>query len=44
MLVIGSKEEQANSVAARARDGEVRYGVKLEDFLTEVREKASRFA
>ncbi len=44
MLVIGSKEEQANSVAVRARDGDVRYGVKLEDFLAEVREKVSRFA
>ena len=39
MLVIGSKEEQANSVAVRARDGDVRYGVRLEDFLSEVREK-----
>ena len=44
MLVIGSKEEQAASVAVRARDGDVRYGVKLEDFLAEVREKVSKFA
>jgi threonyl-tRNA synthetase len=43
MLVIGSKEEQAGSVAVRARDGDVRYGVKLEDFLSEVREKVSKF-
>ena len=44
MLVIGSKEEQANTVAVRARDGEVRYGVKLEDFISEVREKVSKFS
>jgi threonyl-tRNA synthetase len=44
MLVIGSKEEQAGSVAVRARDGDVRYGVKLEDFLSEVREKVSKFS
>jgi threonyl-tRNA synthetase len=44
MLVIGSKEEQANSVAVRAREGDVRYGVKLEDFLSEVREKVSKFS
>ncbi len=44
MLVIGSKEEQANSVAVRARDGDVRYGVKLDDFIAEVREKVRSYA
>ncbi len=44
MLVIGSKEEQANSVAVRAREGDVRYGVKVEDFLSEVREKVRTYA
>ncbi len=44
MLVIGSKEEQANSVAVRARDGDVKYGVKLDDFITEVREKVRNYA
>ena len=44
MLVIGSKEEQAGSVAVRARDGDVRYGVKLEDFIAEVREKVRNYA
>ncbi len=39
MVVIGSKEEQAGSIAVRARDGDVRYGVKLEDFIAEVAEK-----
>jgi threonyl-tRNA synthetase len=41
MLVIGSKEEQAGSVAVRAREGDVRYGVKLEEFLAEVRAKVA---
>ena len=41
MLVIGSKEEQALSVAVRARDGDVKYGVKLDDFLSEIREKVA---
>jgi threonyl-tRNA synthetase len=44
MLVIGSKEEQANSVAVRARDGEVRYGVKLDDFVSEVTDKVRTLA
>jgi threonyl-tRNA synthetase len=44
MLVIGSKEEQAGSVAVRARDGDVRYGVKLEDFIAEVKEKIRAYA
>lgn len=39
MLVIGSKEEQSDSVAVRGREGAVRYGVKLSDFVSEVREK-----
>ena len=44
MLVIGSKEGQAKSVAVRARDGDVKYGVKLDDFITEVREKVRSYA
>jgi len=44
MLVIGAKEEQANSVAVRARDGDVRYGVKLDDFITDVRESVRNYA
>ncbi|HVB94982.1 MAG TPA: threonine--tRNA ligase [Nitrososphaerales archaeon] len=43
MLVIGSKEEQAGSVAVRARDGDVRYGVKLDDFIAEVGEKVRAY-
>jgi len=44
MLVIGSKEEHANSVAVRAREGDVRYGVQLDDFVAEVREKVRNYA
>jgi threonyl-tRNA synthetase len=44
MLVIGSKEEQAGSVAVRTRGGEVEYGVKLDDFIAGVREKVRNFA
>jgi threonyl-tRNA synthetase len=44
MVVIGSKEEQASTVAVRGRDGEVRYGVKLDDFVSEVNEKVRTFA
>jgi threonyl-tRNA synthetase len=44
MLVIGSKEEQANSVAVRARGGEVRYGVSLDDFVAEIKEKVRTYA
>ena len=39
MLVIGAKEEQAGTVAVRGRDGEVKYGVKVEEFVADVREK-----
>jgi len=44
MLVIGQKEEQAGTVAVRARDGEVRYGVKLEGFLTQLKNEVDSFA
>jgi threonyl-tRNA synthetase len=44
MLVVGSKEEQAGSVAVRAREGDVRYGVKLDDFVAEVEAKVRAYA
>lgn len=43
MLVIGAKEEQADTIAVRARDGDVRYGVKLRDFIAEVDEKVRSY-
>jgi len=39
MLVVGSREEQAGTVAVRSRDGKVEYGVKPEEFILWAREK-----
>ena len=44
MVVIGSKEEQSDAVAVRGREGDVRYGVKLDDFVSEVDEKVQKYA
>jgi threonyl-tRNA synthetase len=43
MLIIGKKEEDAKTVAVRMRSGEQRFGVSLEDFLSEVRETVAAF-
>jgi threonyl-tRNA synthetase len=40
MLVIGPKEEQSGTLAVRARDGEVRYGVGTDEFLAEIKRKS----
>jgi threonyl-tRNA synthetase len=37
MLAVGSKEEKNKTVAIRGRDGKVKYGVKLEDFIKQVK-------
>ena len=39
ILVIGSKERESSTLAVRTREGEVRYGVKMEDFLGEFRKR-----
>jgi threonyl-tRNA synthetase len=44
MLVIGGKEKESGTVAVRGRDGDVRYGVKVEDLLAELHEKIASFA
>ncbi len=44
MLVIGQKEQESKTVAVRTRDGKVQYGVKLEEFLNELRKKVESFA
>ncbi|HVP24061.1 MAG TPA: threonine--tRNA ligase [Conexivisphaerales archaeon] len=44
MLVIGKKEQDSGTVSVRSRDGQVRYGVKAEDFLNEVRQKVKEFS
>ncbi|MBI4014436.1 MAG: threonine--tRNA ligase [Candidatus Aenigmarchaeota archaeon] len=39
VIVIGKKEEEAGTIALRARgDKNVRYGMKIDDFITQVRE------
>ncbi|MDG6902148.1 MAG: threonine--tRNA ligase [Nitrososphaerota archaeon] len=43
MLVIGKKEQDAGTVAVRKRSGEQTFGVRLESFLEEVRQKTSAF-
>jgi threonyl-tRNA synthetase len=44
MLVIGAKEKESGTIAVRARDGEQRFGIRLEDFLGELRQKIESFA
>jgi threonyl-tRNA synthetase len=44
MLVIGQKEEQSGTIAVRAREGDVRYGMSVDDFLAELRSKEKSFA
>lgn len=39
MLVVGQKEEQADTLAVRKRDGKVEYGVKTEEFINQIEEK-----
>jgi threonyl-tRNA synthetase len=38
MLVVGKKEEESKSVAVRTRAGEQKFGVKVEDFVSTIRE------
>lgn len=35
-VLIGDKEEKANTLAVRTRDGKVKYKVKLDDFIKEI--------
>ncbi len=37
IILIGDKEEKAGTLAVRTRDGKVRFGVKLGDFVKQVR-------
>ncbi len=37
-LVLGEKEEKNNTLAVRSRDGKVKYGVKIKDFIHEIKE------
>ena len=44
MLVIGNKEQEAGTISVRVREGGVRFGVAMEDFLAEVKGKTETFA
>ena len=39
MITIGDKEEKAKTIAVRSRDGKVKFGIKLEEFIEELKEE-----
>jgi threonyl-tRNA synthetase len=39
MLIVGKKEEESKSIAIRDREGKVKYKVKLEDFIEQLRKE-----
>jgi len=43
MVIVGKKEEEIGSIAVRDRDGKVRYKVRIEDFIKEIRNHISKF-
>ncbi len=43
VVVIGKKEESSKSIAVRSRDGKVKYGVKLNDFVKQVNNEIRNF-
>jgi threonyl-tRNA synthetase len=43
MLVVGKKEEDSKSVAVRTRGGEQKFGVKVEDFVSQVKGDVAAF-
>src|SRR3989344_1815463 len=42
ILVIGDKEEKNKTLAVRTRDGKVKYGVKINDFVQELKDKIEK--
>ncbi len=38
-IVVGDKEEKAKAIAVRTRDGKVKYGVKPDDFISQLEEE-----
>jgi threonyl-tRNA synthetase len=44
MLVLGGKESSAGTVAVRTREGDVRYGVKLDELLAELKAKVQTYS
>lgn len=43
MLIVGEKEQSSNTIAVRTREGNLRYDVKAQDFMKELKEKAKAF-
>ncbi|MFH0710958.1 MAG: threonine--tRNA ligase [Candidatus Aenigmatarchaeota archaeon] len=43
MIVLGKKEEESESISVRDRDGKVKFKVKLEDFIKEVKDLERKF-
>ena len=39
MITIGDKEEKAGTLAVRSREGKVKFGVKLNDFLKDLKKE-----
>ncbi|MEM2956469.1 MAG: threonine--tRNA ligase [Candidatus Pacearchaeota archaeon] len=39
MIVIGKKEEENNTIAVRTRDGKVKYGIKIDDFIKDLQKE-----
>ena len=42
VITIGDKEEENKTLAIRTRDGKVTFGVKIEDFIREIREEINK--
>ena len=43
ILVIGQKEKANKTIAVRTRDGEVKYGIKLENFIKRIQNEVKQF-
>jgi len=39
MIVVGEKEIKNNTIAVRSRDGKVKYGVKIKDFIKQIEDE-----
>jgi len=42
-IVIGKKEEANKTIAVRSKDGKVKYGVKLDDFVKQIQDEIKNF-
>ncbi len=41
-IVVGDKEEKAKTIAVRARDGKVKFGIKTDDFVKQLEEEVEK--